>query len=585
MKKLLFTFSLLVAMSSFALAQGVVNINGYVTDANGNAMGGYPVEIMSDSLTGVNFYTMTYTNNNGYYSTSATVGAIAQGGFYVWTQDSCTSGYLSQTVYFSPNMMTLSNVDFSICPSGSGSSCAASFTQNTTPTGVVTYAGMASGGQAPYTYSWALGNGMTSTSANPVATYASGMYLTCLTISDAGGCTSTYCDTINVNVGGGGSSCSTTMSSSSNNTLSVNFSATATGTAPFTYVWDFGDSTGTSTTASPTYTYGSNGTYYACVTIVDANGCVATDCSIITVNVATSGTLNVYVVADSMSGLNAQAEVFLIQYDATTGTLTAIQTATTQQGSATFTNVPFGNYLVKAALLSTDPNYANYLPTYFTQSLTWDNATDVQVTPTSNSFTYIQLVQGTNVGTGPGFIGGLVTQGANGPGDPVDGALVILYDANMNPIAYTYSDEDGEYSFDNLPYGVYYIYIDELGLISAPVEITLSATTPSMDQVHFEVGTSYVMFTNTNEILSVSGLKVYPNPVTDQLYMQFELDQTIDAEISIINITGQVLSNFQQTLNGGSNLLEVPTNELPAGIYTIHLKSKAGIITQKFIKQ
>ena len=74
------------------------------------------------------------------------------------------------------------------------------------------------------------------------------------------------------------------------------------------------------------------------------------------------------------------------------------------------------------------------------------------------------------------------------------------------------------------------------------------------------------MFTNTNEILSVSGLKVYPNPVTDQLYMQFELDQTIDAEISIINITGQVLSNFQQTLNGGSNLLEVPTNELPAGI-------------------
>lgn len=572
-------------MSSFALAQGVVNINGYVTDANGNAMGGYPVEIMSDSLTGVNFYTMTYTNNNGYYSTSATVGAIAQGGFYVWTQDSCTSGYLSQTVYFSPNMMTLSNVDFSICPSGSGSSCAASFTQNTTPTGVVTYAGMASGGQAPYTYSWALGNGMTSTSANPVATYASGMYLTCLTISDAGGCTSTYCDTINVNVGGGGSSCSTTMSSSSNNTLSVNFSATATGTAPFTYVWDFGDSTGTSTTANPTYTYGSNGTYYACVTIVDANGCVATDCSIITVNVATSGTLNVYVVADSMSGLNAQAEVFLIQYDATTGTLTAIQTATTQQGSATFTNVPFGNYLVKAALLSTDPNYANYLPTYFTQSLTWDNATDVQVTPTSNSFTYIQLVQGTNVGTGPGFIGGLVTQGANGPGDPVDGALVILYDANMNPIAYTYSDEDGEYSFDNLPYGVYYIYIDELGLISAPVEITLSATTPSMDQVHFEVGTSYVMFTNTNEILSVSGLKVYPNPVTDQLYMQFELDQTIDAEISIINITGQVLSNFQQTLNGGSNLLEVPTNELPAGIYTIHLKSKAGIITQKFIKQ
>jgi PKD repeat protein len=396
------------------------------------------------------------------------------------------------------------------------------------------------------------------------------------------GCMNTYCDTVVV---GTTSSCNAAMTYSTNNTLSANFSATATGTAPFTYTWDFGDSSGISTVANPTYTYGSNGVYYACVTITDANGCVATDCSLLTVNNATSGSLNVLAITDSMSGF-PQAVIYLIEHDTVLGTLTAIQTDTTMQGFVTFNNVPFGNYLVKAALLDTDPNYANYLPTYYTQSLNWSGGSSVQVAPNSTNFTYVELIQGANAGTGPGFIGGLIVQGANrGPGDPVVGALVILYDENMNPIGYTYTDNNGDYSFDDLPYGVYYVYIEELGLNSAPVQVTLSTTTPSMDQVGFEINSTSVRFTNTNEILSVSGLKVYPNPVTDQLYMQFELDQMLDAEISIINVTGQVISNFQETLNGGSNLIKVSTNELPTGVYSIHLKSKAGIITQKFIKQ
>jgi PKD repeat protein len=669
MKKLLFTFSLVIAMSSFALAQGIVNINGYVTDANGNALSGYPVEILGDSIPGINFYTMVFTNSNGYYSANATVGIVSQGNFIVYTIDSCTSNYQTQYVSFLPGAMTISNVNFSICPNGGGgSSCAASFVYQTSPSGVVTFTGFASGGQGPYTYNWSLGNGIatsgqtvtaiyngpgvylpcltitdatgctstycdslliggggtncsasflsqanaiggfnftstvggtagavsyfwdfgdgsTSSLANPTHTYAfNGVYTACLTIVDANGCTSTYCSTI---VNGSGSSCSAAMNVSTNNMFTATFSATATGTAPFTYVWDFGDSIGTSTMANPSYTYAGNGFYHACVIITDANGCTAIDCYVVVIDTGTvsAGSLDVFVFTDTLSFTPKDAVVYLIQYDSLAGTLTAVQTDTAQGGIATFNNIPYGDYLVKAALLPTDPDYTNYLPTYYTKSLNWSGATNMTLGPNMVGFTYIELIKGSNIGTGPGFIGGLVTQGANGPGDPLEGILVILYDASMNPIGYTYTDEDGLYSFDNLPYGVYYVYIDALGLISAPVEVTLSPTTPTMNQVQFEITTQYVMFTSTNETLPVAGLKVFPNPVTNELYMQFDFDQVLDAQISVVNITGQTLMNFEKTLSNGTNLIQVPANELPAGIYTISLTSKAGVITQKFIKQ
>lgn len=57
------------------------------------------------------------------------------------------------------------------------------------------YAFPSAGGQAPFTYLWDFGDNSTSTQAYPTHNYAqAGSYLICLTITDANGCTSTYCD-------------------------------------------------------------------------------------------------------------------------------------------------------------------------------------------------------------------------------------------------------------------------------------------------------------------------------------------------------------------------------------------------------
>lgn len=54
-------------------------------------------------------------------------------------------------------------------------------------------------GQSPFSYSWSFGDGNTSTQQAPTHQYSGvGVYNLCLTITDANGCTSTYCDSLNV---------------------------------------------------------------------------------------------------------------------------------------------------------------------------------------------------------------------------------------------------------------------------------------------------------------------------------------------------------------------------------------------------
>jgi PKD repeat protein len=85
------------------------------------------------------------------------------------------------------------------CNGGSGTTCNADFIllQDSINSGVYYAWNMSTGNNL--TYYWDFGDGNSSTQAYPVHTYASvGSYNLCLTIDDGNGCTSTYCDTINV---------------------------------------------------------------------------------------------------------------------------------------------------------------------------------------------------------------------------------------------------------------------------------------------------------------------------------------------------------------------------------------------------
>lgn len=123
------------------------------------------------------------------------------------------------------------------------------------------------GGKAPFTYAWSFGDGQSSTAESPSVTYAkSSTYDVAVTVTDSAEQSFTSQTKVTVSVP------MTVNATASANELAVTFKATVSGgDGAYTYAWDFGDGN-TSKVASPSHTYGQDGSYTYKVVVTDGKG-------------------------------------------------------------------------------------------------------------------------------------------------------------------------------------------------------------------------------------------------------------------------------------------------------------------------
>lgn len=188
------------------------------------------------------------------------VQAIAIGNTSCSRGQSIPSNVLTLTVYDRPQIQPLAVGCFTI----SG---------NLVPGDLITLSATATGGQAPYTFYWDLGDGRGATGNPATVLYpTAGTYQVRLTVVDANGCTSVNTAT-----------CETTIVVAWRPVAS--FSATPLqGCPPLTvtflnqsiyanaYLWDFGDGTPLSTLPNPTHTYTASGEYTVTLYAIAAGG-------------------------------------------------------------------------------------------------------------------------------------------------------------------------------------------------------------------------------------------------------------------------------------------------------------------------
>lgn len=151
----------------------------------------------------------------------------------------------------------------------------ASIVSGTAPLAVI-FNGGASGGTAPYAYSWSFGDGATSSLQNSNHTYTSpGTYTARLTVTDATAATTSK--TITITVTGTGLNCTVSANPTSGQApLAVSFTGNASGgQPPYGYSWTFGDGS-TSSSQNPSHTYNTAGSYTAQLTVRDG---AAIECS------------------------------------------------------------------------------------------------------------------------------------------------------------------------------------------------------------------------------------------------------------------------------------------------------------------
>lgn len=428
-------------------------------------------------------------------------------------------------------------------------------------------------------YTWDFGDGSTANGQYVTHTYLQGgvnMYTCCLTtyLIELSGdtCVYTSCQDIYIGNPGGGGCVADFYYNTTSTPLEIEFFDNSTGN-PDQWTWDFGDGN-SSTIQSPVHTFSASGTYYVCLTIFsnDSNNyCNDTQCYNVTVIDSTSNSYTGIVYLQNQVTADAGI-VRLMEFDSMSSGVINVATTTINgsDGSYTFDPVSPGSYYIQAELDNNSAYYMQYLPTYHLSSLYWTSAQIVWPNGGA-SYDVFMIASDSNSYYGPGQISGSINQITD---DYVEDMEVLLLDAYNNPLTYTRTDQYGQFSFNDLEYGSYYLHIEFPGITCDQIELTLDANNPSQNvSIFIENGNAFVGI--IEEEVMISG-ELYPNPVVENVRLKLESKTSQIISITIINQLGQLMKTTLKSLHQGVNTLEINSKELPAGMYYLQILGDNG---------
>ncbi|MBL7697124.1 MAG: T9SS type A sorting domain-containing protein, partial [Chitinophagaceae bacterium] len=79
---------------------------------------------------------------------------------------------------------------------------------------------------------------------------------------------------------------------------------------------------------------------------------------------------------------------------------------------------------------------------------------------------------------------------------------------------------------------------------------------------------------------------LYPNPFINWFYVNVNSSVAAKMQVSLYNISGQLVANKQQTVQAGVSTIKLEIENIPLGIYTVVVSSNGHThFTQKLVKQ
>ena len=255
----------------------------------------------------------------------------------------------------------------------------------------------------------------------------------------------------------------------------------------------------------------------------------------------------------------------------------------TEMGMYFFQNVQPGEYYIFASLTPQSQFFYDYFPTYYGDAITWSTATLITLGEPQNPY-IINLVPMGDVVSGSGIINGSVTMG-EGKGDPGTNITIMLMDEEENILAFTESNEEGLFSFENLAFDTYKLKVEIPGKPSAIATVALHENNPEGD-VNFIVKDAEVTLTVSDLPAFASFVgEIFPNPVADAARIEIILTQPADLYIKIVNQLGQEVQNDMVKLAEGNQMINIETSGLKNGFYTLQITDgDGGMLVKKFIK-
>ena len=75
---------------------------------------------------------------------------------------------------------------------------------------------------------------------------------------------------------------------------------------------------------------------------------------------------------------------------------------------------------------------------------------------------------------------------------------------------------------------------------------------------------------------TTSVFRLFPNPVENELFLKFRLDEPQELSVQLLNTMGQVITT--QQINDQNGVLNIDTSKLPSGVYQVMVSDKETLL-------
>lgn len=264
-------------------------------------------------------------------------------------------------------------------------------------------------------------------------------------------------------------------------------------------------------------------------------------------------------------------------------------------GSYSFEDVILGDYII----LVEPFEEGSYLPTYHENSIQWDRASVLLLEEdTTNINVLIERIP-LDIGSGSGALGGTVYSDFSdtGAGGRVEarrrvrrvGCALrrrrsqgrIAEDEEFELYAYTFTDDDGMFSFGNLPAGAYRIFVEYPGIPINEESFTQFEITEDIEDTEVTIEVTVFEDEIVIDLVEATGipldyidqLSIYPNP-TDKDFINVKISarRPYEVKLELIDLRGvTVLSDDIKNSNLVNGNRKLNLTNIGAGIYLVKI--------------
>lgn len=258
------------------------------------------------------------------------------------------------------------------------------------------------------------------------------------------------------------------------------------------------------------------------------------------------------------------------------------------QGNYLFSDftINYPAYILKAEFPISSVIGNDYIPTYYDTLYSWMNSPPVF--PVTNGSVYdiqlLQYVQNQPLGVGS-VSGNIFTDGSKSTLSVLQDVDIMLINQNNKVLKFQKLSSQGSYSFANLPFANYKVFVELPGKITIPANITLNSSIPDITMLNFKITDNVITLAINNELELANAISdIYPNPANQEAYIDFSLKKTENIEIAIYNQYGQKMLTEILLIETRNQRITLAINELKAGFYTVKISNKSQTLSRKLIK-